>query len=91
MNIFVGNLSFSSTDASLSALFEPFGTVTSAKVILDPQTKRSRGFGFVEMPDEAEAKAAIAGADGKDLDGRKIRVSEGQPRKDLGGAPRQDR
>ena len=76
MNIFVGNLSYRSTDDSLRAAFEAYGEVESAKVITSRDTGRSRGFGFVEMPSEDEAKAAITGLDGKDLDGRDIRVNE---------------
>ena len=80
MNIFVGNLSYSSTDESLRAAFSPFGKINTVKIILSPETGRSRGFGFVEMPDSAEAKAAIAGLDGKELDGRAIKVNEARPR-----------
>ncbi len=76
MNIFVGNLSYRSTDDSLRAAFEAYGEVESAKIITSRETGRSRGFGFVEMPNDEEAKAAIAALDGKDLDGRSIRVNE---------------
>ena len=76
MNIFVGNLSYRSTEDSLRAAFEAYGVVDSAKIITSRETGRSRGFGFVEMPDEEEAKAAIAGLDGKELDGRPLRVNE---------------
>jgi RNA recognition motif-containing protein len=82
MNIFVGNLSFQVTDAELRAAFEAFGQVASANVIMDKFTSKSRGFGFVEMPNAAEAKAAIEGTNNKDLGGRAIRVNEAQPRAD---------
>ena len=80
MNIFVGNLSFSTTDDGLRNAFESYGTVDSARVILDRETNRSRGFGFVEMPNDSEAQAAIEGCNGLDLDGRAIRVNEARPR-----------
>ena len=94
MNIYVGNLSFSSTDESLRSLFAEFGTVTSAKVISDRDTGRSRGFGFVEMSSNDEAQAAIAGLNGNDFDGRSLRVNEARPREDRGdggGGGRQSR
>lgn len=79
MKLFVGNLSWQTTDAQLRAAFEPFGPVLSARVITDRETNRSRGFGFVEMED-AHATAAIAAMNGKQLDGRAITVNEAQPR-----------
>lgn len=82
MNIFVGNLPFGVSDGDLRQAFEAHGQVTSANVILDKFTGKSRGFGFVEMPNDAEAKAAIAGLNNKDLQGRPIRVNEAQPRED---------
>jgi RNA recognition motif-containing protein len=85
MNIFVGNLSFNTTDDSLREAFGEFGAVDSARVILDRETQRSRGFGFVEMSDDNEARAALEGMDGKDLDGRDLRVNEARPRE-----PRRD-
>jgi len=85
MNIFVGNLSYSTTEASLQALFEPHGTVASVKVIKDKETGQSRGFAFVEMPDAVQAKAAMTALDGKDLDGRKLKVNEARPKAE-GGA-----
>jgi RNA recognition motif-containing protein len=92
VNIFVGNLSYNSTEESLRSLFEQHGQVSSVKVIKSQETGRSRGFGFVEMPDKAEAEAAIAAVDGKDLDGRPLKVNEARPRTDRrGGPPRQDR
>jgi len=84
-NIYVGNLSFNSTDDSLRTLFEQYGTVHSARVIADRETGRSRGFGFVEM-DSAAADAAIQATNGKELDGRALKVNEARPRE-----PRQQR
>ena len=85
MNIFVASLSFSSTDDDLQRLFEQFGTVDSAKVILDRETGRSRGFGFVEMPNADEANAAIENLNDVDVDGRNIIVKEARPREERGG------
>jgi RNA recognition motif-containing protein len=79
MNIYVGNLSWSTTDADLSSLFSPFGQVSSAKVVEDRATGRSRGFGFVEMDDEGGRKA-IQALNGTDLQGRNLKVNESQPR-----------
>jgi RNA recognition motif-containing protein len=80
MNIYVGNLPYSVTSAELREAFEPFGTVTSAEVIIDRRTKRSRGYGFVEMADDAAGRRAIAALNGKDFKGRELRVDESQPR-----------
>lgn len=77
--LFVGSLSYSVNDDQLNDAFAPFGTVVSAKVIIDRDSGRSKGFGFVEMSSEEEAKAAIKGMDGKDLGGRQIAVSEARP------------
>ena len=82
MNIFVGNLPFEVSDGDLRQAFEGFGQGASSNVILDKFTGKSRGFGFVEMPNDAEAKAAIAGLNNKDLKGRPLRVNEAQPRED---------
>ncbi len=79
MNLYVGNLSWGVDDDGLKNFFEQYGEVTSARVITDRETGRSRGFGFVEMPDQA-AQAAIEQGDGIDLDGRPIRISEARPR-----------
>ncbi|MDQ6991843.1 MAG: RNA-binding protein [Mariprofundus sp.] len=76
MNINVGNLSFHTSDDELRELFSEFGTITSAKVAIDSGTNRSRGFGFVEMPDDREAKAAISALNGVEINGRKVRVNE---------------
>jgi RNA recognition motif-containing protein len=82
MKIYVGNLSYSTSDSDVRTAFSAFGNVETADVILDRSTGRSKGFGFVEMPDAAEAKAAIDGLNGKDLDGRALNVNEAKPRTD---------
>lgn len=82
MNIFVSNLSFGVTDEDLKGFFEEFGEVESAKVILDKETRRSRGFGFVEMPDNDQAREAIKSLDGGSIDGRPLKVNEAKPRED---------
>lgn len=83
--IFVGNFSFSMTEGELRTLFEPFGTVDSATVVTDRTTGRSRGFGFVEMPNTEEADKAIAALNGKDSGGRQLTVNEARPKMDRGG------
>ncbi|MCZ7590637.1 MAG: RNA-binding protein [Kiritimatiellae bacterium] len=88
MNIFVGNLPYGATDMDIRSAFEAFGTVSSASVILDKFTGKSRGFGFVEMPNREEATAAIAGLNEKDLKGRALRVNEAQAREER---PRRER
>lgn len=85
MNIFVGNLPFGATETDLRSLFEAHGTVTSARVITDRETGRSRGFGFVEMED-ADATSAIEALNGKDLKGRPMKVNQAEERKER--APR---
>ena len=80
MNIYVGNLSFEVTEEDLKKAFEPFGHVESAKVIKDMSTGRSRGFGFIEMPAESEAWAAIEDLNGKELKGRTLKVNKARPR-----------
>jgi len=80
VNIFVGNLAFSATDHDLRQLFEPYGVVDKVNIITDRDTGRSRGFGFVEMPDSAAAKAAIQGLQGHQLAGRALNVNEAKPR-----------
>lgn len=80
--LYVGNVSYDSTDESLKAAFEQFGAVESATILKDRETGRSRGFGFVEMSNDDEAQAAIEGMDGKELDGRELRVNEARPRTD---------
>lgn len=80
MNIYVGNLPYSTTEEELQGVFSPFGQVKSAKVIQDKISGRSRGFGFVEMEDSASGTEAITGLDGKDFSGRQLRVSEAKPK-----------
>lgn len=85
-NLFVGSLAYSVTDDELQQFFATAGNVVSAKVIMDRETNRSKGFGFVEMGSDEEAKAAIAQLDGKELNGRAISVNEARPR-----PPREER
>ena len=80
MKIYAGNLSYSTSSEDLWKTFEEFGNVESADVIMDRNTNRSKGFGFVEMSNETEAKAAISALNGKDMDGRALNVSEAKPR-----------
>ena len=80
MNIYVGNLAFTTTDHDLRQLFEPYGVVDEIRVIIDRDTGRSKGFGFIEMPDSVAAKAAIQGLQGQDLEGRPLTVNEAKPR-----------
>jgi RNA recognition motif-containing protein len=80
MNIYVGNLSLEATEEDLTQAFQAFGKVTSATVIKDRLTGKSKGFGFVEMPDNVEAQAAINGLNGKELKGRMLSVNEARPR-----------
>lgn len=82
MNIYVGNLSYSLSEDKLKDLFSQFGQVSSAKIIMDKLTGKSKGFGFVEMSTPDEAQAAIAELDGKEIDGRQLRVSEARARED---------
>lgn len=83
MKIYVGNLPFSTTDADLAAAFETHGEVQSANVVMDRETGRSRGFGFVEMNDD-DARVAIEQMNGMDMDGRQLTVNEARPREDRG-------
>jgi RNA recognition motif-containing protein len=85
MNIYVGNLSWTMTDEDLNTMFTEFGTVTSAKILKDKMNGRSKGFGFVEMTDDEQAKAAIAALNETEVQGRKIIVNESQPRPEGGG------
>ena len=80
MNIYVSNLSFNVQDEDLREFFAPYGEVTSSKIINDRETGNSRGFGFVEMPDEAASKKAIAELDGATVEGRAIKVMEAKPK-----------
>lgn len=81
MKIYVGNLSYSVSSEDLRAAFEEFGTVDSAEVVMDRNSGRSRGFGFAEMSNDEEAKAAIAALNGKDMDGRPLNVSVARPKR----------
>lgn len=87
MNIYVGNLSFKATDDGLRELFSEFGEVTSAKVMMDKMSGRSKGFGFVDMPDDSAANAAISALNDRDYMDRKLRVNEARPRTE-GDRPR---
>ena len=81
-NIYVGNLPFTTTDEDLRAAFETHGEVSSAQVIMDRETRRSRGFGFVEMPNPGEADTAIEAMNGHEMNGRPLRVNEARPREE---------
>ncbi len=83
--LYVGNLAYSVRDESLQQAFAPFGTVTSAKVMMDRETGRSKGFGFVEMGSDAEAQAAVNGMNGQAIDGRAVVVNEARPREERPG------
>jgi RNA recognition motif-containing protein len=82
MNIYVSNLGFNMQDADLNQLFTSYGAVSSSKVIMDKMTNQSRGFGFVEMSDDAAAKKAIDELNGTSVDGRTIKVMEAKPREE---------
>jgi cold-inducible RNA-binding protein len=83
--LYVGNLSYGTTDSDLQGMFEEFGAVESAQVIIDRDSGRSKGFGFVEMRNDQEAQAAINALNGKEVDGRSLTVNEARPREDRGG------
>ncbi len=85
MNIYVSNLGFSTQDEDMRKLFSEYGDVSSAKIIMDKMTNRSRGFGFVEMPDDTAGKQAISALDGAMIDGRPIKVVIARPKEDKGG------
>ncbi len=85
VNIYVGNVSFSMTEAELRSLFEPHGQVMRASIVMDRETGRSRGFGFVEMADDNQARAAIEAVNGQDIGGRPLKVNEAKPREQGGG------
>lgn len=85
MNIYVSNLGYSFQDDELNKLFADYGTVASAKIITDKVTGKSRGFGFVEMPDEQAAEKAVKDLDGKMIDGRPVKVTEARPREENRG------
>lgn len=80
MDIYVGNLPFNLMEDSVRATFEQYGVVANVKIVFDRETGRSKGFGFVTMPDPAEAQAAIAGLNGTPVEGRALRVNEARPR-----------
>jgi cold-inducible RNA-binding protein len=83
-NIFVGNLSFGATEESVRSMFEAHGTVDRVSIVTDRDTGRSRGFGFVEMPNDAEGNAAINSVNGREIDGRSLNVNEARPKEDRG-------
>ena len=83
--LYVGNLAYGVSSSDLEQMFEEFGTVQSAQVIMDRDTGRSKGFGFVEMGSDAEAQKAIDALNGKNVDGRNLTVNEARPREDRGG------
>ena len=85
MKLYVGNLSFNTTNQDLNDLFGTVGTVQSSNIIEDRETGRSRGFGFVEMSSQAEGESAIAELNGKELDGRQLKVNEAKPQNGGGG------
>jgi RNA recognition motif-containing protein len=82
MNIYVGNMPYNSTEKELEDMFGEFGTVTSARIITDRETGKSKGFGFVEMSNNDEAEEAIRELNGKELGGRNIKVNEARPREE---------
>jgi RNA recognition motif-containing protein len=79
-SVFVGNMSFQTTETDLRALFQPFGQVGRINIVMDRETGRARGFAFVEMPNDAEAAKAIAALDGKEIGGRNLKVNEARPK-----------
>jgi RNA recognition motif-containing protein len=85
LKLYVGNLPYTVGDSNLQEMFSAFGTVTSAKVIMDRESGRSKGFGFVEMGSEQEAQAAMSGMNGKDMEGRALKVNEAKPKVEGGG------
>ncbi len=86
MKLYVGNLAYSVTDGDLQTMFATHGTVRSAQVIMDRETNRSKGFGFVEMDSGDQAKAAMNAMNGHEVDGRTLTVNEAKPREDRGGS-----
>jgi RNA recognition motif-containing protein len=85
MRIFVGNLAWATTEAELGELFEPYGAVEHVSIFMDRETGRSRGFGFVEMPNAIQARTAMAMLNGTSLGGRTLTVNEARPREERGG------
>jgi len=88
MNIYVGNISFQLSESGLEAAFSEFGTVDSARIITDRDTGRSKGFAFVEMPNQSEGETAVQELNGKELEGRELKVNEARPREDRPRRPR---
>ncbi len=88
MNIYVGNLSYDTTEDDLRQAFESFGEVSSVNIITDKYTGKAKGFGFVEMSNQDEAKAAIEGLNSQEMNGRTLNVNEARPRSDNRGGPR---
>ncbi|MEE8437038.1 MAG: RNA-binding protein [Candidatus Neomarinimicrobiota bacterium] len=88
MNIYVGNISFQTDESGLETAFSEFGAVDSARIITDRATGRSKGFGFVEMPNQAEGEKAIQELNGKEMEGRELKVNEARPREDKPRRPR---
>jgi cold-inducible RNA-binding protein len=86
-SLFVGNMSFQTTEADLNALFQPFGQVTRVHLAMDRETGRARGFAFVEMPNDDEAAKAMTALDGKEVGGRNLKVNEARPRAERGSRP----
>ncbi len=85
MNIYVGNISFETSEDNLKTIFEEYGEVTSVKIVMDRETGRSRGFGFIEMSDDGQGRTAIAEVNGKEYNGRNLRVNEARERSDNRG------
>jgi RNA recognition motif-containing protein len=88
VNIYIGNLSFDTTEESLRQAFEGYGEVSTVSIVTDRYTGKSRGFGFVEMASKGEAEAAITGLNGQELDGQTLNVNEARPRTEKGGGGR---
>lgn len=91
MNLYIGNISYRTKESELEQAFSAYGEVASATIITDKVTGRSKGFGFVEMPNEDEARAAIEGINGRDIGGRNLTVNEAKPREERPRQPRSDR
>jgi len=87
-NLFVGNMSFQTTEGDLNALFKPFGQIGRVRIAMDRETGRARGFAFVEMPNDEEAAKAIAALDGKEFGGRNLKVNEARPKTERSSTPR---
>lgn len=87
-NLFVGNMSFQTTESDLRSMFEPFGEITRIQLMTDRDTGRARGFGFVDMANDEEAAKAIAALNGKELDGRALNVNEARPKTERSGGQR---